>query len=184
MLARNASLAPPGVKVPLRPRKSVATTVPRAVVLGCAVIILLGGTALSLPYCSHGYHAPRPLDAFFTATSATCVTGLVVVDIATQYNWLGQLVTLLLIQVGGLGYMTAGTVLALMLGRRLYLRRMVLFAGERGELALGDARTMARYIAAFTFLCEGIGAALLTLRFLRDPQGARLRCLPRRLRFL
>lgn len=149
-------------------RRGGPGSLPRAVTLGFALVITLGGLALSLPYCSNGHRAPHPLDAFFTATSATCVTGLVPVDTATQYNWLGQLVTLLLIQIGGLGYMTAGTVLAVMLGRRLYLRRMVLMAGERGEMQLGDARTMARYIFRFTFLCEGLGAAVLALRFSRD----------------
>jgi trk system potassium uptake protein TrkH len=149
-------------------RSKGPTSLPRAVTLGFALIIAVGGLLLSLPLCSNGYRAPHPLDAIFTACSATCVTGLVPLDTATQYNWLGQAVVLLLIQVGGLGYMTAGTILAILLGRRLYLRRMVLLAAERGELEVGDAKAMARYIAGFTFTCEGIGAAILTLRFMAD----------------
>jgi len=143
-------------------------TVHQAVVLGFSGAILLGTALLALPLASRGGHAPSLLDALFTATSATCVTGLTVVDTATQYNWLGRLIILALIQVGGLGYMTMATLLALMVGRRLYIRQTLFVAGEHGEIGLGDARQMLKYIAKFTFLCEGIGALVLAARFAAD----------------
>jgi len=76
----------------------------RALALGFASIILAGALLLMLPAASRTGRGLSFLDSLFTATSATCVTGLVVADTWTQFNFLGQLILLVLIQVGGLGY--------------------------------------------------------------------------------
>lgn len=79
------------------------------IAIGFAGIILLGGLLLSLPISSREGQAIPFIDALFTSTSATCVTGLVVYDTYTQFNLFGQLVILCMIQVGGLGFMTVAT---------------------------------------------------------------------------
>src|SRR3989442_6280033 len=99
----------------------------QTIVLGFATIILAGTFLLSLPVASAAGRPVPLLTALFTATSATCVTGLVVVDTATYYSLFGQLVIMLLIQLGGLGYMTVATLMAMIIGRRIGLRdRLVL----------------------------------------------------------
>src|SRR5256712_6631168 len=94
----------------------------QTIVLGFATIILGGTFLLSLPVASAAGRPVPLLTALFTATSATCVTGLVVVDTATYYSLFGQLVIMLLIQLGGLGYMTVATLMAMIIGRRIGLR--------------------------------------------------------------
>ena len=88
---------------------------------GYLVIILLGTLLLMLPVSSKG-DAPRFLDAMFTAASATCVTGLAVFDTYTQWSVFGQVVIILLIQVGGLGFMTIISLAALATGRKIGLK--------------------------------------------------------------
>jgi len=95
---------------------------PQYLAAGFLAIILIGGVLLSLPVSWNPGVRVSVLDALFTATSAVCVTGLVVVDTADTFNTLGQIVILLLIQLGGLGFMTAGVVIALVLGKRISLR--------------------------------------------------------------
>ena len=95
---------------------------PRILVVGFAIIIMLGALLLSLPFASADGSGLRFLDAFFTATSATSVTGLVVVDSGTYFSVPGQVIIMLLIQIGGLGFMTMGTLFALVLKKRISLR--------------------------------------------------------------
>src|SRR5262245_60477291 len=85
-------------------------------------LILSGTVFLALPVSSATGRSIGVLDAFFTATSAVCVTGLIVVDTATGFSTFGQVVVMLLIQLGGLGYMTISTVLASLLGRTVTLQ--------------------------------------------------------------
>src|SRR3989454_757531 len=98
----------------------------QTIVLGFATIILGGAFLLSLPVASAAGRPVPLLTALFTATSATCVTGLVVVDTATYFSLFGQLVIMLLIQLGGLGYMTVATLMAMIIGRRIGLRDRLL----------------------------------------------------------
>jgi len=91
----------------------------QTIVVGFATIVLAGAFLLSLPVASAAGRPVPFLTALFTATSATCVTGLVVVDTATYFSLFGQLVIMLLIQLGGLGYMTVATLMAMLIGRRI-----------------------------------------------------------------
>lgn len=104
------------------------------------------------------------LDAFFTATSAVCVTGLIVVDTATYFTPLGQAFLLLLIQLGGLGIVSFTSLIIVLLGRRLSLRAEVLTGSATREVAphVNPARLL-RDVVVFTVFIEGIGAALLFL---------------------
>ncbi len=90
------------------------------IALGFILIILAGALLLSLPAASREGRLPL-LDALFTATSATCVTGLVLHDTYTQFSLFGQIVILSLIQIGGLGFMTVATLFLMMAGRRIGL---------------------------------------------------------------
>jgi trk system potassium uptake protein TrkH len=129
-------------------------------------MIALGTVLLSLPISASSGTWTPPLDALFTATSAVCVTGLVVVDTATYWNGFGQLVIMLLVQAGGFGFMLSSTLLLLLLVRkRTGLRDRVLVQQSLGAPQLGNVTTLVRRVAIFTIACEVIGAAVLTIRF-------------------
>lgn len=133
--------------------------------LSFAALILAGTLLLSFPAASATGMRLSPVDAFFTATSAACVTGLIVLDTPVAFSSFGHVVILGLIQVGGLNIMVLSTFAALALGRRL---------GLRGELALGQvldltahrtAYDVTRFIVIATFCLELAGAVLLGLSF-------------------
>lgn len=105
------------------------------------------------------------IDALFTATSAVCVTGLIVVDTATHFTRLGQAFILLLIQVGGLGVITITTVIILNLGHRLSLRAHSVVPRMPGSAPDVDARRLTRDIVLFTLVFEAVGAVILFLAF-------------------
>ncbi|MNG16584.1 Ktr system potassium uptake protein B [compost metagenome] len=94
-------------------------TPPQVLVLGFAVIILIGAGLLTLPIASATGHSLPFVDALFTAVSATCVTGLVVVDTGSAFTTFGQIVIVCLIQIGGLGFMTMATLVAFAFRKRL-----------------------------------------------------------------
>ena len=142
---------------------------PPAVVLvmGFAVFIAAGTVLLMLPLASADGTWTRPVDALFIATSAVCVTGLVVVDTATHWSPFGQVVILGLIQAGGFGFMTGSTLLLfLLVGRRTGLRDRILAQASTGVQDLGSVTTVIRRVAIFTVIAEGIGAIVLALGFL------------------
>jgi trk system potassium uptake protein TrkH len=112
------------------------------------------------------------LDALFTATSAVCVTGLIVVDTATHFTMVGQAFILLLIQLGGLGILTFTTLVILALGRRLSLHHEAVTANTADVAPDVDFRRLVRNIVVFTFLFEAVGALLLFLVWIpRFPAG-------------
>jgi trk system potassium uptake protein TrkH len=130
-----------------------------------ASVIVIGTVLLTFPAASAGPTPVSPLDALFTATSATCVTGLIVLDTPNDLSLLGQGIVLALIQVGGLGIMVVSTFATLLLGGSLGLR------GEQAlseMLDLGTASTayrLTRFIVLSTLAVEGAGALLLTFFF-------------------
>lgn len=133
--------------------------------LGFALLILAGACLLSLPIASRTGEGIPWTDAVFTAASASCVTGLTVYDTATQFSAFGQVVLLLLIQIGGLGFVTASLPAALLVRRRLGLRQRALLQDSVGALQLGGVVRLARRALKVTAVSEGLGAALLTLWF-------------------
>jgi trk system potassium uptake protein TrkH len=141
--------------------------------VGFAVLIAIGSAILVLPVASASGTWTDPLTAVFTATSAVCVTGLVVVDTASHWSPFGHVVIMLLIQVGGFGFMTGSTLLLfLLLGRRTGLRDRVLVQASTGVPQLGDVTTLVKRIAIFTVIVEVVGAILLAVAFLDDEGGA------------
>ncbi len=131
--------------------------------LAFLLLILAGTTALLwLPGIYTGARL-TPLQALFTATSAVCVTGLVVVDTATAFTPLGQGVLLLLVQLGGLGIITFTTLLIAALGDRLSLRHEAIVRSSTGAAVQVDSRRLVRDVVRFTLAAEALGAAALWL---------------------
>ncbi|MHB8765692.1 MAG: TrkH family potassium uptake protein [Deferrisomatales bacterium] len=128
--------------------------------------ILLGAALLTTPWAARG--APLGwVDALFTATSATCVTGLVVVDTGSHFTPFGQGVILALIQLGGLGIMTYSSVFLLLLGRRLSFRDQTILEETLGRRHRVTVRRVVRDVFLFTLTIELLGAAVLTAAFTR-----------------
>ncbi|MFG6330967.1 MAG: TrkH family potassium uptake protein [Lachnospiraceae bacterium] len=138
------------------------------IAVGFFIIILLGTLLLMLPVSSRESGGTDFLSAFFTATSATCVTGLAVVDTYQHWTLFGQLVILLMIQVGGLGFVTIGITILLMMGKRIGLADRGLLRDSVNTLELGGVVRLAKLIVRGTLLIEGAGAVLLSLRFIPE----------------
>ena len=138
---------------------------PRLIALSFALTIVLGSFLLSLPLAHQPGKTLSFIDSLFMATSALCVTGLSVILPSETLNLTGQLILLLLIQVGGLGIITFGTVFALTLRRRVAFSQRVRLAQQINALDVGGVTGLLRSIFLYTFLTELIGAALLALRF-------------------
>lgn len=149
-------------------RKTIPLSPNRTIALGFLTIILAGALLLMLPCANRSGHGLSFLDSLFTATSATCVTGLVVADTWTQFNLLGQIILLLLIQVGGLGYMTMMLQGSLLLGRKIGLKQRSLMMESISAQRLSDVLTLLRYILLGTAAIEGAGAVLLSIRFIPE----------------
>lgn len=138
---------------------------PIILVLGLLITIAIGTLLLKLPVSTQDGVTLQWVDAFFTATSAACVTGLVVVDVETTFTVFGETVIVVLMQIGGLGFMTMATLFALVLGRRLSLRdRLLLKEAINAESMEGIVRIV-RKVMIFSFTIEGIAAVILALRW-------------------
>ena len=143
-------------------------TVSRTVCLGFLVFITIGTALLLLPWANASGQWGNPLVALFTATSAVCVTGLIVVDTGTYFSPLGQGIILALIQIGGLGYMTANTFLMLLLGRRLKLKHRVAIQQSMDHNELAGGSSLIVSIIAMTMIIELTGMFVLYPTFQRD----------------
>ncbi|MFF0827546.1 TrkH family potassium uptake protein [Brevibacillus sp. NPDC003359] len=141
---------------------------PKTLVLGFALIIFLGALLLTLPIATVDGLGLHWLDALFTATSATCVTGLVVVDTGTTFTIFGQLVILSLIQIGGLGFMTFATFFALIMRKKISLRERLILQESLNQISIEGVVRLAKMILIFTALTEFIGGMLLSIRFAFD----------------
>jgi trk system potassium uptake protein TrkH len=149
-------------------RKKYYLDPPKILVLGFAVIILIGAGLLTLPISTTDGQGLSFLNALFTATSATCVTGLVVVDTGDTFTMIGQLVILFMIQVGGLGFMTFATLFAFLLGKRISLKERILLQESLNNLSMEGIVRLAKRILIFTAVIELVGAILLSIRFSFD----------------
>lgn len=137
-------------------------------VLGFVSVITIGTILLSLPLAAADGHFIAPLDALFTATSAICVTGLIVKDTPVDFSLFGQIVILSLVQIGGLGYMSMATILLVVLGKRIGLRDRLVIQETLSTFTLGGLIRFIIGILKFTVLVEITGALLLAARFLQD----------------
>ncbi|MBP0001543.1 MAG: ATPase [Cyanobacteria bacterium SID2] len=143
-------------------------TVARTICLGFLGTIAVGTLLLMLPPCVEDGTWNDFVTALFTATSATCVTGLIVVDTGSYYSFWGEFVILLLIQVGGLGYMTATTFLLLLLGRKFRVRYKLALQESLDSVGLSSVSQLIRSIVATTILIELTGVFCLLVTFVPE----------------
>jgi len=142
---------------------------PQILVIGFAAIIIVGAILLSLPMSAAPGAEPATLtDSFFTATSAVCVTGLIVRDTATGWSTFGQITILILIQIGGLGFMTMATLIIMLMGRRVGLRERLVLQEALNEFSLQGLVALIRKILFLTFSFELIGVMLLSIKFIPE----------------
>lgn len=142
----------------------------RIFIAGFAAIILVGTALLSLPFVATSGERTALDDAFFVATSAASVTGLVTVDTLDHWNWFGQFVILVLIQAGGLGFMVGASLVLRLIGRGSgrRVRDALMIQDNLPTLTLREAVDLSRRVVKFTVIVEAIGAVLLTGYFARE----------------
>ena len=140
------------------------------VIAGFLALILIGTLLLMLPIASRTREATPFFDALFTATSATCVTGLVVFDTATHWSAFGQVVLLLLIQIGGMGVVTMAIAVSLFTGKRIGIGQRYLMQESISAPQVGGIVRMTGFILRATLLFELLGAAVLAFRFCAMPE--------------
>lgn len=144
--------------------KSISTT--RLIALSFLLVILSGSFLLCLPLSSSSGEWTGFVDAFFTATSATCVTGLVVFDTFSHWSVFGQLVILLMIQIGGIGLMTIIIMLFIFLKKKISLHERLILMQSAGTVRISGMVKLVMRIIKGTLFCEGIGALFLAMRFI------------------
>ena len=146
--------------------KKIRLSPARLIALGFLAVILVGAGLLTLPIASPD--GASFLDALFTSTSATCVTGLIVRDTFTGWTTFGQVVILLLIQLGGLGFMTVITLVSFALGKKLGLYDRKVLMQSAGSITFSGIGPLIRHVVPFSFAFELTGAALLCIRFIPE----------------
>ena len=137
----------------------------KMILLGYCLIIALGTVLLLLPFATRPSETTTVMDSFFTATSATCVTGLIRFDTYTHWTLFGQLIILMLIQIGGIGFMTVAISLVSLTKRKIGLASRVTMQESVGAPQVGGIVRMTKLILWGTLIFEGIGAFLLCFYF-------------------
>jgi trk system potassium uptake protein len=151
-----------------KPIKWIKINPAQTLSLGFLCLIAIGTLLLMIPFATKDRHHLSFIDALFEATSAVCVTGLVVVDTETTFTLFGQTVLMVLIQVGGLGFMTFGIIIALFLGKNIGLKGRLMIQESLNQLSIEGMVRLVKFVVGFTFLIEAIGAVILSIRFLND----------------
>ena len=149
-------------------KKKLSLSTTQIILLGFLITILIGSVLLSLPVSAADGQAVPYIDALFTATTATCVTGLVTVPTATTWSLFGQVVILVLIQVGGLGIITIMTGVMLLLNRRIGVSDRLLIQDAFNLNTMSGLVSFVRKVLLGTLIIEGIGAALYMLVFVPE----------------
>lgn len=141
---------------------------PFVLTMGFLFLITIGGLILSTPFVTRSGHGTGIVDAFFVAASASCVTGLSPVNTAEHWNTFGQVVILILIQIGGLGVMTLASFIPLILGKKIGLKSRIILKEQLNLDTMSGVVKLFKYVLSFTFLTEMIGAIFLSIRFIPD----------------
>lgn len=136
--------------------------------IGFIIVILVGGMILSLPISSASGEPTSFLDAVFTATSATCVTGLVVVDTGTHWNMFGQTVIMILIEIGGLGFMSFAAFITVLMGRKITLKSRLLMQEAMNTFGIQGIVKMMLKIMHFAFVIQLVGVLILSTQFIPE----------------
>lgn len=144
----------------------ISSNPPLVLALAFALLITLGGLLLSLPFVSKSGQATSLFDSFFTASSASCVTGLTTVNTAGHWNLYGQIIIIFLIQIGGLGVMSFASLIPLILGEKFGLKSRQILREQFNIKNLNGMIRLFRYVLIFTFSVELIGALILSISFI------------------
>lgn len=138
------------------------------IALGFLAVILAGAFLLTTPFVTESGESIGFINALFTSSSAVCVTGLTVVDTGTYWNYFGKTVILILIQIGGLGFMTVTSLLSLIAGRRISLKNRLMMQESLNSYNLAGVVRLTKYVVLMTFILEAIGAYLLSKVFIPE----------------
>lgn len=147
-----------------RLKKYLEDNPPLVLILSFLFLIIVGSLLLSLPISQNATKVPY-IDCLFTATSSVCVTGLVTVATYSTWSFFGKLIIIILIQMGGLGFMTFATLIALVMGRRITLKDRLIIKEQTNSIDMKGMVKLIRYILISTFTIETIGAFLLMTKF-------------------
>lgn len=148
--------------------KNLKLTPVQILAIGFAVVILTGAFLLNLPIATQSGERTPFIDSIFVATSATCVTGLVTVDTGTHWSYFGKTVIMFLIEIGGLGFMSFATLIALLLGKRITLKERLVMQEALNSYSIQGLVKMAQYVLMFTFSIQLGGALLLSTQFIPE----------------
>jgi len=140
----------------------------QSILLGFVFLIVFGALLLMLPFATRTGEWTNFLDALFTSASASCVTGLVVYDTATRWSWFGQLVILLLIQIGGMGVITMTTILTTIIGKKIGLQARATLQEAVSAPNLGEIMKYTRFICIGTIIFEAAGAVAMSPVFISE----------------
>jgi trk system potassium uptake protein TrkH len=146
--------------------KFIELSPPQILAFGFFCLILLGGILLKLPIATTT--SISWVDAFFTATSAATVTGLGVVDTGTTFTTFGQIVIMLLIQTGGLGFMTLAILIVMILGKRIGLKQRLLVGEALNQTNIGGLIKLVKRVLLFSLCIEGVGVVFLSIRWIPE----------------
>ncbi|MFD2748161.1 TrkH family potassium uptake protein [Paenibacillus yanchengensis] len=153
------------MKKKLQPRPKKSLSPPRLILTVFFILISIGTLLLTMPFSSSNGVSIGFLDALFTTVSAICVNGLVVLDTGTSFSIIGQVIILILMQIGGLGFMTFSVMVAIILGKKISLKqRLILQQTTQSSSAKGLVK-LSLYMIAISLTLEAIGTIILTLRW-------------------
>jgi trk system potassium uptake protein TrkH len=146
--------------------KFIHLSPPQILAVGFFCLIVIGGILLKLPMATN--QSISWVDAFFTATSAATVTGLSVVDTGTTFTAFGQVIIMLLIQAGGLGFMTLAILIVMVLGKRIGLRQRLLIGEALNQTNIGGLLVLVKRVLYFSLCIEAIGVVFLSIRWIPE----------------
>lgn len=150
-----------------RPEKTTVTDHAKRFTAAVILIVLLGSGFLMLPWSSESGKSTSFIDALFVSTSAFSVTGLTTVDTGTHWSLFGEIVLVVLMQLGGFGFMVGTSLVLIALGRGASLRANMMMQDGSPTMTLSDASRVSFKILRFMLIAEAIGAVLLTIHFMR-----------------
>lgn len=149
----------------INPIEKIKLAPAQIVILSFSAIIIIGTVLLSLPISAAEGKSISLIDAFFTATSATCVTGLSTLSLADNFSFIGQLIVLILLQIGGLGYMTLHSSMMILLGKSFKIKNKILMQDLLDISSVSDLISMIVNIIRYTLIIELVGAVILSIAF-------------------
>lgn len=145
-------------------KKGIGPT--KILLISIIAVIIVGAIILSLPICNK--KPIKMIDSLFVSTSAVCVTGLTTIVPIEQFSVIGQIVLLVLIQIGGIGFMTLISTVLIMVGKRLNLSDKLIIRESLNQDSFKGLVKLIRKISIYTFILEAIGACILAVRFIPD----------------